>query len=377
MGATGMLGDALSPLDENLSIDVTPATATVYGRVNGSNGFPLDSVTVTVNGQTGMTDSQGRYIIDGIPAVRNQVFISAAAAGQQGSKADSTSVEFAANSVTMHDIDLTAVQQVASISGTVRAANSNDPVAGVEIKVDGGAPTNAATSGTNKGKLVTGADGTYTAEFEAKPLGGTVTVSVSKKGMSFVPASISNLPAHAGSDISGIDFTGFLHATINGRVVAPGGGPLAGVALSATSSTDANVVAHDTTGVTGSFSLSVPYGGYTLAASLMGHVFEAPSAVTGWVVNTAPGQTVSFGSIKAKSAGALNVRASRERADDVETTDGRRRVRAAMGYDHRGDVRRRGRGRARWVQQRDVRDPDQHRHRRCVDGRYGNSGAGW
>ena len=321
-GATGMLGDALNPLGGDLQIDVTPATATVYGRVNGSDGFPLDSVTVTINGQTGMTDSEGRYIVDGIPAVRNKVFISAAAAGQQASKADSTTVAFGANTATPHDIDLTAVQQVASISGTVRAANTNAPVAGVEIKVDGSAPTNAATSGSNRGKLVTGADGTYTAEFAAKPLGQTVEVSATKRGMSFVPASISNLPAHAGSSVSGIDFTGFLHASINGRVVAPGGGPLAGVALSATSSTDATVVVHDTTGVTGSFSLSVPYGGYTLAASLGNYTFDAPSVITGWVVNTAPGQTVNFGSIQAKTAGALNVEASRMRVqDDAGTAD--------------------------------------------------------
>ena len=321
MGATGMLGNALNPLGADLSIDVTPATATVYGRVNGSDGFPLDSVTVTVNGRTGMTDALGRYIIDGVSAVRGQVFISAAAAGQQASKADSTSVAFAANSVTPHDIDLRAVQQRASISGTVRAHGTNAPVAGVEIKVDGAAPLNKAASGANAGKLVTGADGTYTAEFAAKPLGQTATVSVSKRGMSFVPAEIGNLPAHAGSNISGIDFTGFLHATITGRVVAPGGGPLAGVALSATSTTAGGPVAHDTTGVTGSFSLSVPHGGYTVAADLAGHIFEAPSAVTGWNVNTAPGQTVNFGSIQAKSAGAMNVRASRERAEDVDGTE--------------------------------------------------------
>ena len=313
-GATGMLGDALSPLGGDLSIDVTPSTATVYGRVDGGDGFPLDSVTVTVNGRTGMTDDLGRYIIDGVSAVRGKVFISAAAEGQQGSKADSTSIEFAMNSVTRHDLDLSAVTQTASISGTVRASGTNDPVANVEITVTGSTVTNLV-----KGKLTTDTDGNYTAIVEAVDLGGTVTLSASKEGWTFVPASLS-APAHAGAAISGIDFTGFMNATISGRVIAPGGGPQMDVAVTATSTTDTTLVISDTTGVTGTFSLNVPFGGYTIAASLENHIFDGPA--TGWVVNVAPGQSVSFGDIKAKTAGALGVRAARMRNEDDETTDG-------------------------------------------------------
>ena len=313
-GATGMLGDDLSPLGGNLSIDVTPATATVYGRVDGGDGFPLDSATVTINGMTGMTDDLGRYIIEGISAVRNKVFISAAAEGQQGSKPDSTSVAFAANSVTRHDLDLSAVTETASISGTVRASGTNAPVAGAEIKVTGSRVTNLV-----KGKLLTGADGTYTAIVEAVELGGTVTLSASKKGMTFVPASLS-APAHAGAAISGIDFTGFVNATISGRVIAPGRGPQMGVAVSATSTADATMMYADTTGVTGTFSLNVPFGSYTIAASLANHTFDYPT--TGQVVSVAPGQSVNFGSIQAKTAAAQNVRASRMRVpDDAGTAD--------------------------------------------------------
>ena len=303
-GATGMLGDALSPLGGNLSIDVTPATATVYGRVDGGDGFALDSVTVTINGMTGMTDSHGRYIIEGVSAVRGKVFISAAAAGQQGSKADSTSIEFAANSVTRHDLDLSAVTQTASISGTVRASGTNAPVAGAEIMVTGSKVTNL-----NKDKkLLTGADGTYTAIVEAVELGGTVTLSASKKGMTFVPASLS-APAHAGAAISGIDFTGFVNATISGRVVAPGGGPQMGAVVSATSTADSTSMVVDTTGVTGTFSLNVPFGSYTVAASLANHIFGYPT--TGQVVSVAPGQSVNFGNIQARTAMAMNVAATR------------------------------------------------------------------
>ena len=92
-----------------------------------------------------------------------------------------------------------------------------------------------------------------------------------------------------------------------------------GVAISATSTTDADLVVHDTTGVTGTFSLNVPFGGYTVAASLGNYTFDYPT--TGQVVNVAPGQTHNFGSIQAKTAGALNVRASRMRVPDNADTD--------------------------------------------------------
>ena len=298
-GATAAVGDAFNPLDGDVSLDVTPTTSTVYGRVNGADGFPLDAVTVTVNGRSDVTDAAGRYIVDGVSAVRGQVFVSASRAGHQAGKPDSTSVAFGANSVTRHDFDLSAVGQYASISGTVRASGTNAPVAGVEIRVDGVAPTNAATSGANSGKLVTGADGTYTAVIAAKAIGSTASVSASKAGMTFVPAA-QPAPAHAGAEISGIDFTGFANATIFGRVVAPAGGPMSGVAISATPAGGGDAADADTTGVTGTFSLSVPYGSYNIAASSEGnYTFTYPNGVT--TVNVAPGQSVNYGDIQAAS----------------------------------------------------------------------------
>jgi hypothetical protein len=302
-----------SPLAGDVELDVTPATATVYGRVIGTDKFPLDSVTVDVNGRSAMTDGNGRYIVDGVSAVRGKVFVSASRAGHRALKPDSTSVAFAANSVTRHDIDLAGVQSRATISGTVRASGTNAPVAGVEITVDGVAPLNKATSGANKGKLVTGADGTYTAEIVAKPLGQTATVSASKMGMKFVPKSLV-APAHAGAEITGIDFTGFVNATITGRVAAPDGGPQSGVEVKAASVTDASVMVADTTGVTGSFSLSVPFGSYTLAVSLAKHTFEIPAAYR--TVNVAPGQVVNVGLIQARTFAASDLKAMRNANDD-------------------------------------------------------------
>ena len=303
-GSEAPVGSALNPLGGDVSLDITPATGTVYGRVNGADGFPLDSVTVTVNGRSDVTDGFGRYIVDGVAAQSrkigntthtNKIFVQGSRAGSQNS--DLGILDFAANSVVRHDFELSAVGRTASISGTVRASGTNAPVAGVEITVDGVAPTNAAKSGANKGKLVTGADGAYTAVIAAKAIGSTASVSASKAGMTFVPASLS-APAHAGAEISGIDFTGFANATIFGRVVAPGGGPLSGVEISATPAGGGDAVDADVTGVTGTFSLNVPFGSYDIGASSEGnYTFTYPNDVQR--VNVAPGQSVNYGDIKA------------------------------------------------------------------------------
>ncbi len=217
------LGNSLNPLGDSLKIDVTPATGLVYGSVTAGDGFPADSVTVTANGVSTMTDAEGRYILEGIsPATRkigstthkNSIFVETAEDGSAPTRhiIFPGAAEFEANSPQEQDIDLSGEGSFASVSGTVRASGSNAPVAGVEITVDKKAPTNAATKGANSGKLVTGADGTYTAEFTAKDIGDDVKVRASKAGMTFVPAELA-APAHPGANISGLDFVGFVNAT--------------------------------------------------------------------------------------------------------------------------------------------------------------------
>ena len=308
----------LSPLANDIEIDVTPATATFFGHVTGSDGFGLDSVTVDVNGVTADTDDIGRYIVSGVSPVSGKVFVKAARGGYQATATDSTSLTFAANTTTRHPIDLAGVQARASVSGTVRASGSNAPVAGVLVLVDGETPTNAPTRGANRGKLLTGADGTYTAEFAAKGLGQAAAVSVSKDGMLFIPASLP-APAHAGSNISGFDFVGFVNATISGRVVAPGGGPMRGVVVTATPAGETVAAAADTTGRTGTFSLNVPFGNYDIAASAANHIFTYPNGLKR--VNVGPGQGVSYGVIQAKSAMARDVTATRQRVEDDPSTE--------------------------------------------------------
>ncbi len=319
--ASGMLGNALSPLGGDLAIDVTPATATVYGSITSmDDGFGLDSVAVTVNNVTVMTDALGRYIAEGItPGRKNQVFFSTSRAGfDSGTKPDSTTITFAANSVTPHNVELAGASKFAMVSGTVTASGTGAGVAGAEIKVDGKAPDNAV-----KGKLLTGDDGSFTARIPAKDLGMTSDLTAEKAGMSFTPDPFP-VAAHSGASTSGINFTGYLHATISGRVVAVGGGPMRGVEVTATKVGETKAAATDTTGATGTFSLSVPFGNYTVAASADDLTFAYTNNLQ--TVNLGPGQSHSFGDIQTMTFAAVSVKATRTVVEvdvdgDVATND--------------------------------------------------------
>ncbi len=326
-----MVGDALNPLGSDVSLDVTPATTTVYGYVRDEDGFPVEDVTVTANGVEAMTDVHGRYIAEYVPSAsnprgrvphRNTIAVGTA---HEGSEKTDSIFPFAANGRHQVDVEISGVGKTASISGTVTASGSGDAIAGVRIMVEGlqKSSFNAKIPASEKtnNALVTDEDGTYTAVVEAKDLGESVAVTVSKEGMSFAPATLS-VPAHAGSAVSGIDFTGFLHARISGRVKGPDGTALGGVMVTAT-----NVVAggagdevEGTSNARGTFVLSVPFGTYDIAADLTNYTFSYPNNQQR--VSVAPGQAFDFGDIQAMTFGALNVKAVRQlTADDAATTD--------------------------------------------------------
>ena len=67
-----MVGRALNPLLEDISLDVTPATTTVYGYVRDSQEFPVEDVTVTVNGVEAVSDVHGRYIAEYVGSANNR-----------------------------------------------------------------------------------------------------------------------------------------------------------------------------------------------------------------------------------------------------------------------------------------------------------------
>ncbi len=328
-GATAMVGDALNPLAGDVELDVTPSTTTVYGYVRDEDGFPVDDVTVTANGVEATTDVHGRYIAEYVPSANNKRGTAAnrntiaVGTAHEGSEKTDTVIAFTANSRIQQDVEISGVGKTASISGTVTASGSGDPIKGVRIMVEGLQNFNAKippTSAKNNA-LVTGDDGTYTATVEAKELGESVAVTVSKEGMSFAPATLS-VPAHGGSAVSGIDFTGFLHARISGRVKAPNGTALGGVEVTATNVVEggAGDGVSSTSNARGTFVLSVPFGTYDIAADLDDYTFSYPNDQQR--VSVAPGQAVDFGDIQAMTFAAVNVRAVRQlTADDPGTAD--------------------------------------------------------
>ncbi len=324
--ATAMVGNAFNPLAGDVSLDVTPATTTVYGYVRDSDEFPVEDVTVTVNGVAATTDVHGRYIAEYVPSANNKrgnaanLNTIAVQTAHEGSARTDTVIAFMANDRIQQDVEISGVSKTASISGTVTASGGGTPIAGVRIMVDGLTNFNAKIppSSAKNNALVTGADGTYTAIIEAKDIGESVTVTPSKDGYSFGPGQLSGLPAHAGSEISGINFTGFLHARITGRVRDTDGTAMRGVEVTATKvgGTDAADEVSTTSNARGTFVLSVPFGDYDIAASADDFTFAYPN--DNRRVNAAPGQTVSYGDIRAMTFAALNVTASRV----TTTTDG-------------------------------------------------------
>ena len=339
MGATGMVGSAFDPLGGAVSLDVTPARATVYGFVVDEIGFAMADATVTANAESVVTDEHGRFIIEGIKSEtrkigskthRNMVFVEASV---EGVGKDSEMFAFAANTVKQvqdedgNDLRLSAAAETASISGTVTASGSGDGIPGVKVEVsyDGTkfeAPenVNSKSKGAKKNdQYVTGADGSYSVTVKAQDRGEGVWIRVSKDGMSFVPDVIDDIPAHAGSAVAGFNFTGFVHASIRGRVVAAGGGPMSGVTVTATeagAADDAEPTASVVTGRTGSFVLSVPYDRYTIEATAPATSltrFGYPDDEQD--IRVAPGQSVNFGNITGESVNARSITTSRVKND--------------------------------------------------------------
>ena len=261
---------------------MTPTTGFVYGRVTDGDGFAVADVTVHVNGKTATSDSYGRYVVEGFPAqtrtinrVRhaNMTFVQTGTAGHNQTY---DVVDFAANTPMEHNVSLVGETRTASVSGTVRSSGTGLPLEGVTIKVNDANPLGGA--------LRTGDDGTYTATVAAVGAGQTVTVTASMARMSFTPSE-HEISAVEGSAISGIDFTGFNHATISGRV-SNAGGPMAGVTVTATPAAGGDAADMATTGVTGTYALSVAFGQYDVAATMTGVEFTPATQR----VNVGPGE---------------------------------------------------------------------------------------
>ena len=284
--------------DGELNIDVTPTTGVLYGTVTDSKGQAVDSVTVDVNGSTDMSDEFGRFIVEGFSAGKDEDGDPArivTLSGEGISEKTDTLSGFDANELAMMDFAVEGAADIATISGTVTKSGGGG-VEGVEISVDGSKLVGLPTSGENKGKLITGSDGSYVAKVVALEAGGTVEVSASADGMSFAPAS-HEVSAVKDSRISGIDFTAFDHATITGRVLDGDGAPVERVKVTATLVGADDPADSYTTRKTGTFRLSVPFGTYDIEGASDGYGYEYPNGVKR--VTVAPGQALAFGDIEA------------------------------------------------------------------------------
>ena len=312
-----------------VNIDVTPSTGTLYGRVTGTvDGSPLDSVQVTVNGVTTMTDRFGRYIVDGFKKQASRqsaagaiLFLSVSgggfdplvtnpnARGTWQNAALAHAPEFSANNPTRFNISMQGTAATTTFSGTV--TNTGDPVAGASIMVsydDGAtkvAPLNHATRGPNAGKLVTNADGTFSAKVEAgsSTAPKQIKLYATKYGQTIEPfQGLGPYPAVVGTPIPSLPFQAFTNATIEGTVRDKTSGlPLRGVTVKATTdkSEDETV-----TGETGIFILSASSGSVMIEASMEGYSFEYKDNKQ--TLDVYFGQTVTFPDIMATGTPSAN-----------------------------------------------------------------------
>ena len=305
-GSEEMVGDALSPLGDDVALDITPSTTTLYGYVRNEDGFGLENLTVTVNGMTATTDDLGRYIAADVPNAGGKINASVARDGYPTTKEDTT---FVANMPTQLDISLSGASNTVAITGTVTESGTGAGIKGVEIKVDGSAPLNAVS-----GKVTTGDDGTYTAIVEVQPFNDPlVNVSASKSGYHFLP-EVSPVAAIAGANPTA-NFEGRAAVEIVGRVTAPGGGmPRAEVTVTATNQAGEELDDVTTT-ATGTFSLFVdplsgtvfltaePQDDYTPSDPNYVNLdnarkytwFDPPATRPNGSIAVIPGQTLNFG----------------------------------------------------------------------------------
>ena len=277
---TDDLEDHIAPLASDLNIDVTPTTGYVYGTVEDGANRRLEGVTVTVNGETGFSDSNGLYTVDGFDAqkgcgtstTKNQICVTTA---EDESEPTADAATFAANTPKRVDITITDETEIATISGTVTMEGVG--VEDVQIKLTGATIRNLNARSSSKAKkddiYKTPKTGIYYVEVLAD--GEDVTVTPELEDHYFSPEEIV---VKATGTPSGINFVAFENGSILGRVVDGDDEPISGVIVTATQAGDGDTDA-DTTGTTGTYTLSVRPGSYTVEADKAGYSFTEVKAV--------------------------------------------------------------------------------------------------
>ena len=275
---TDDLEERLAPLDSALNIDVTPTTGYIYGTVEDGANRRLADVTVHVNGETDVTDSNGRYVVEGFGATngcgtsnaKNVICVT----DRRGRKRRDGGPHLVCGELAEADEHHDPRRGRGHLDQRFRHAfQRRRRVGGVEIKVPGLLNANAKsrTTLTKPDIYRTGSNGSYTVRIRAT--GNTVDLVADKDGMFFTP-DLHTVSAVAGANISGINFTAFDNGTIHGRVVDGDDDPISGVLVTA-SQVGGTATDTMTTATTGTYSLSVRYGSYNVTATRDGYDFTA------------------------------------------------------------------------------------------------------
>lgn len=194
--------------------DIVPVSAS--GRVVDANGNPISGVSVTIDGQTTTTDTDGRYVFDTIPVGPHEVTI----VTPTGYTLIATPAPFEVPAGTEDAIPLDdfVIAENPSLSGSVLWNGSGVPGVTITALLEGGGTVTTST-------LV---DGSYT--FPRLPAGSyTVTMATPDGYVSTTP--ISRSATIAGTDITGVDFALARLGALDGTVRTDEGTPVAGAVI--------------------------------------------------------------------------------------------------------------------------------------------------
>jgi protocatechuate 3,4-dioxygenase beta subunit len=240
LGATVLTVGSGSKLTVGTTTLVT--SASISGRVVDSAGNPIEGASVTARGSgqsfihAASTAEDGSYTIDGLAAgsytlefsKSGSSFLTQYLGGTSSSQGATVLTVALGDSLTHKDMTLPSA---ASISGRVVDAAGN-PIDGVSV--------NASSTSSGSGNTRTSADGTYTI---SGLVAGSYTLQFSKPGtyptQYFGGTSSSQgatvLTVAPGDALRLTDMTLLTVALISGRVVDGAGNPIAGVSVSASS----------------------------------------------------------------------------------------------------------------------------------------------
>jgi hypothetical protein len=215
-------GDAIDFGDLAMLTQTGATTGTLRGVVSDyGNGQPISGATITASSVVAQSGSDGSYQISNVPAGSMTVAVSASGYGTA-----SATASIPAGGVAVFSPRLTAGSQESGgvLLGTIRDAQTDQPLTDVAISV----------TGSSAGSATTDSAGNY----RITALAGTISITVAKSGYDPISTSTSiagNVTVTFSPKLYGLNSTpaGANTTTITGLVVdSSTGDPLPGVTVS-------------------------------------------------------------------------------------------------------------------------------------------------